>query len=207
MLLGANVFRARRRDDGGACRADCALFSSQGTLDQHSRSARWRWRWPSSRLTSADSCSKPASAGCCVSKSSAAEALSLREAMRDGRPAADVGAFLQNRQPGRSHPSLPYPSAALPPDRAKPNLDHLDILLFQDEARVRSHSSRRYSSTKTSPTLSPPRRPSASITRFDHRSTCAFSRGRPERMSFIASRSLLPSGQGKSVRFLPDTIH
>jgi hypothetical protein len=107
MLLGANVFRARRRDDGGACRADCALFSSQGTRDQHSRSARWRWRWPSSRLTSADSCSKPASAGCCVSKSSAAEALSLREAMRDGRPAADVGAFLQNRQPGRSHPSLP----------------------------------------------------------------------------------------------------
>lgn len=44
------------------------------------------------------------------------------------------------------------------------------------------------------------------MTRFDHRSTCAFSRGRVERMSFIASRSLLPSGQGKSVRFLPD-IH
>src|SRR5579872_543439 len=82
-----------------------------------------------------------------------------------------------------------------------------DILLFQAEARVRSQSSRRYSSTKTSPTLSPPRRPSASITRFDQRSTCAFSRGRVERMSFKASRSLLPSGQGKSVRFRPEVIH
>jgi hypothetical protein len=30
---------------------------------------------------------------------------------------------------------------------------------------------------------------------------------REERISFIASRSLLPSGQGKSVRFLPDIIH
>src|ERR1700730_13886536 len=78
-------------------------------------------------------------------------------------------------------------------------------LSIQDEARDRSHSSRRYSSTKTSPTFSPPRRPSASITRLDHRSTWALSRGRVERMSFMPSRSLLPSGEGESKRLLPDT--
>ena len=78
---------------------------------------------------------------------------------------------------------------------------------IRDMARDRSHNSRRYSSTKTSPTFSPPRRPSASITRRDHRSIWALSKGRVERISFTASRSLLPSGQGKSVRFLPDTIH
>jgi trehalose 6-phosphate synthase len=31
--------------------------------------------------------------------------------------------------------------------------------------------------------------------------------GRVDRMSFMASRSLLPSGQGKSMRFLPDVVH
>jgi hypothetical protein len=31
--------------------------------------------------------------------------------------------------------------------------------------------------------------------------------GRAQRMSFMPSRSLAPSGQGKSVRFLPDAIH
>jgi|HubBroStandDraft_4_1064222.scaffolds.fasta_scaffold515370_2 hypothetical protein len=75
--------------------------------------------------------------------------------------------------------------------------------LIQDEARNRSYSSRRYSSTKTSPTFSPPRRPSASITRLDYRSKWALSRGRVERMSFMASRSLLPSGHGNPTDFCP----
>ena len=52
-----------------------------------------------------------------------------------------------------------------------------------------------------------PRRPSVFITSLDHRSTWALSIGRAQRMSFMASRSLAPSGQGKSVRFLPDAIH